>query len=340
MLSWLFGVLRAIVLLALAAALLLALYVSRNWNRQWDEVPMPNLHASRDAKVIAQGKYLVTGPAHCAECHTGSIQEYERSFEAKQLPVLAGGSPFSLGPLGTLYSKNLTPDAQTGLGRYSDPQLARMLRHGVRPNGLASIPPLMPYGDMSDEDVVAIISYLRTLMPVRREVRGNDWTMLGKVMKSLVPAGQPRMDVHPPRISPPPLMTAARGEYLANSVADCTGCHTPFNELTGAPTGPAYSGGNVHEPALFADVDPTLKFRPPNITPRPGSALMKFPDRATFIARFKVGGRKFDGSPMPWEAFAQMTPEDIGALYEYLLTVPAAGEPAPDDPTVKPAPES
>ncbi len=254
--------------------------------------------------------------------------------------MLAGGSPFPLGPqgtLGTLYSKNLTPDPQTGLGRYSDPQLARMLRHGVRPNGLASIPLLMPYGDMSDDDIVAIISYLRTLPPVRRDVRGNEWTLLGKVMKSIVPAAKPRLDVHPPRISPPQKMTATRGEYLARSVSNCGGCHTPFSELTGMVTGPAFSGGNPLAPTRFRGVDPAVKFRPPNITPLPGSALMKFPDRATFIARFRNGGRKFPGSPMPWEAFAQMTAEDVGALYEFLITVAATGTPAPEDPTIKPA---
>jgi hypothetical protein len=62
---------------------------------------------------------------------------------------------------------------------------------------------------------------------------------------------------------------------------------------------------------------------------------MKFPDRATFVARFKVGGRHYDGSPMPWEAFSRMAPEDIGALYDFLHAQPASGEPAPDDPRVK-----
>ena len=67
---------------------------------------------------------------------------------------------------------------------------------------------------------------------------------------------------------------------------------------------------------------------------------MKFPDRATFIARFKNGGRKFIGSPMPWEAFAQMTPEDVGALYQYLLTVPPAGtHRRPKTPRSKPEPD-
>src|SRR5436190_9959837 len=98
------SVLRSLGLLLVAAALLMALYVSRNWNRLWDEVTPPNLFASTEPAMIARGRYLVHGPAHCPYCHTGSIQEYERSFDSKEVPVLAGGAPFDLGPLGTLYA--------------------------------------------------------------------------------------------------------------------------------------------------------------------------------------------------------------------------------------------
>ena len=143
------------------------------------------------------------------------------------------------------------------------------------------------------------------------------------------------MSAHPPRSAPAQEPTVARGEYLARSVANCGGCHTAFNQLTGAPTVPTFSGGNLMEPSAAPDIDRSLWFRPPNITPRDGSALMKFPDRATFVARFRVGGRHYDGSPMPWEAFSRMTPEDIGALYEFLHTLPPSGEPAPEDPRVK-----
>ena len=235
MFGWLLGVLRTIVLLLLAAALMLALFVSRNWNRLWDEVPLPNLHASRDAKVIAHGKYLVMGPAHCAECHTGNVKEYERSFSPKDLPVLAGGFRVSAGTAGQWPPLFEEPDARSANGPRPlfGPADCPHAAPRRAPNGLASIPPLMPYGNMSDDDIVAIISYLRTLPAVRRDVRGNEWTLLGKVMKSIVPAAKPRMDVHPPRISPPQQMTAARGEYLASSVADCVGCHTPYNEMTG-----------------------------------------------------------------------------------------------------------
>ena len=344
--------------LALAVAVaVLAIYVTMNWNRTWD-VPAPDLHASLDPAVIARGRYLATGPAHCTECHGSNFAAFQSFYEESAPPVkttgitadegqapgrapvesaplaLSGGYRFPIGPLGTLYSKNLTPDIETGIGRYSDPQIARMLRHGVRPDGQASIPLLMPFGNMSDDDIVAILSFLRAQPAVRNVVPENEWTLLGKVMRTLVAAAKPNMDVHPPRTAPAQQPTLERGEYLARSVANCGGCHTAFNEMTGSPTAPAFTGGNLMEPAEQEGADRSLWFRPPNLTPRDGSALMKFPDRATFVARFKVGGRHYEGSPMPWEAFARMAPEDVGALYEFLHAQPALGERSPEDPRI------
>ena len=82
-------------------------------------------------------------------------------------------------------------------------------------------------------------------------------------------------------------------------------------------------------------VDPSIWFISPNITPKAGSALLKFPDRATFVARFQRGGRQHEGSPMPWEQFARMKPEDAGALYEFLRTL-APQEGPTGEPTFKP----
>jgi mono/diheme cytochrome c family protein len=154
-------------------------------------------------------------------------------------------------------------------------------------------------------------------------------------MKSFVSATQPKLDNHPPRVAPASAPTVERGQYLARSVANCGGCHTEFNPMTGATIVPLFSGGGEMESTRRKGADPRIGYRPPNITPRVGSALTKFPDRDTFVARFKVGGRQHAGSPMPWEAFSRMTPEDIGAIYEYLKTVPAAGEPSIGEPTVK-----
>ncbi|HET9383962.1 MAG TPA: cytochrome c [Gemmatimonadales bacterium] len=328
-------VLKWAAIVVVVAGVGLGIYVARYWDRTWD-VPEPDLHASTEPAVIARGEYLVYGPAHCAVCHTGSVEEYERFVDTGMPPTLAGGYPLGLGPLGTLYARNLTPDRDTGIGRYTDGQIARLMRHGVRPDGQASIPLLMPFSEMSDADVVAVISFLRSLPPVRRETPQNEWTTFGKVMRTFVAAARPELDGRPPKESPPQELSAARGEYLARSVADCIGCHSPFNQVTGALTGPEFSGATaLVEPVPLKDVDTSMWFMPPNITPLRGSAFAKFPDRATFVARFKVGGRKYPGSPMPWEAFARMTPEDIGAIYEFLLTVPPAGEPAPDDPQVK-----
>ncbi len=326
--------LKWLVLVLVVCAAVLAVYVSLNWNRDWD-VPSPDLHAVSDPAVIARGEYLVLGPAHCVECHVQNVDEYLKSLEGGVRPALKGGFAFPIGPLGTLYSKNITPDPETGIGRVSDPHVARMLRHGVRPDNKASIPDFMPFSDMSDDDVVAVLSYLRAQPPVRNVVPENQWTLLGKVMKVFISAAKPRLDGHPPKVAPPQAATVERGEYLARSVANCGGCHSPFNEMTGALTGPRFSGGNLMEPAPLPGVDTSLWFRPPNITPLAGSALSNFPDRATFVARFKNGGRKYEGSPMPWDALSRMTEEDVGALHAFLHTLPPSGVAAPTDPRAK-----
>ena len=94
--------------------------------------------------------------------------------------------------------------------------------------------------------------------------------------------------------------------------------------MTFEPSGPEFSGGSEFEPMPLPGADMKTWFRVPNITPQKGSAFMKFPDRATFVARFKVGGRQHPGTPMPWEAFARMSAEDVGAIYEFLRSLPPA----------------
>jgi mono/diheme cytochrome c family protein len=318
----------------LVALVGVAAYVWRTWDKVWD-VPSPELHATKDPESIARGEYLVFGPAHCVECHTANVEEYDAYYAGGPRPALTGGFKFVLGPLGSVYSKNITPDPETGIGRYSDPQVARMLRHSVRPDGKASISEFMPFSNMSDQDIVDILSFLRSQPPVRKEVPLNEWTTFGKVIKTFAPVAQPRLDGTPARIPPPSEATSARGEYLARGVANCAGCHTSFDLMTGRQTGPRFAGGGEMEPMLRKDVDPTVFFQPPNVTPRVGSALLRFPDRATFVARFKVGGRKYPGSPMPWESYSRMSENDIAAIYEFLHGLEPAGEPSLAEPTVK-----
>lgn len=325
---------RVVGILLVAVVAGLTAYVARTWDRTYD-VPSPEVHVSTDPAVLAHGEYLVYGPAHCVECHGSSFDGLQKLAEGVKVPM-SGGIKFPMGPLGTVYSGNLTPDAETGIGRYSDAQIARMMRWSVRPDGRASVEPMMPFGNMSEDDLVAIISYLRAQPPVRNAVPANEWTLMGKVVRSFVGVMKPRRSIHPPRVAPSQGMTKERGEYLARYVANCSGCHTPRDPKTFAATGPEFSGGFEMEPLPAAGVDPNFWFRAPNITPKAGSALMNFPDRDTFIARFQKGGRLYDGSPMPWEAFARMTTEDLGAVYEYLHTLAPLDGPS-GDPTFKKA---
>jgi mono/diheme cytochrome c family protein len=323
-----FKIARLVGIVALVVVAGIAIYVARRWDRRWD-LPQPNLHASADPAIIKRGEYLVYGPAHCVECHAGSSEEIERAVERGQRPALSGGMKFAAPPLGVIYSRNLTPDRETGIGRYSDGQIARMLRSSVRPDGRASVQLLMPYGDMSDADIVAILSFLRAQPAVSHRVPENEFSIIGKTVKSFAPVFQPRTEMHPVA-QPPEGPTAARGAYLARSVANCGGCHTQRDPVSFAAIRPDFSGGNEMEPAERTGVDRRVWFRTPNLTPAAGSALSKFPDRETFIARFQRGGRQHQGSPMPWEAFGTMSADDLAALYEFLHGLPPQSGPTGD----------
>jgi mono/diheme cytochrome c family protein len=303
------------------------------YDRTYD-APLPDLHASSDPAVIQRGEYLVQGPAHCVGCHV-SEEEAEHAAAERRPARLTGGRRFAADPLGAIYSRNITPDRETGIGRYSDPQIARMLRYAVRPDGRASIQPLMPYGGMSDEDLVAIISYLRAQPAAANRVPDAEWTLIGAVVKSFAPAFKPRQGVNPPATSPSG-PTRERGEYLARSVGNCVSCHTRIDPVSLAKVAPEFAGGNEMEPDARPGlaVDRAVWFRTPNLTPAAGSALDKFPDRATFVARFQRGGRHYDGSPMPWESFSRMSEDDLAALYEFLRSLPPQHGPT-GEPTFK-----
>ncbi|HEX6178413.1 MAG TPA: cytochrome c, partial [Thermoanaerobaculia bacterium] len=191
------------------------------------DAPYPDIEASSDPKVIARGRYLAYGPAHCVNCHTANGLAKDVANGAT--PPLTGGHEFKL-PFGVVRSRNLTPDATTGIGRYSDRELARVLRYGVKPDGRVVLP-FMEMQNLTDEDLTAIISFLRSQEPVRNDIADHDFNLLGKAilafaMKPVGPAG-------PILPATPAEGTIARGEYLATAVANCDACHTKRNLMTG-----------------------------------------------------------------------------------------------------------
>ena len=291
------------------ALLILILFVTITvrWDRRFN-APYPRVARSTDSAVIARGRYLAYGPAHCSDCHTAPA-EYA-SLNSGTRPAFSGGGSFVIPP-GTIYVPNITPDSATGIGLLSDSAVARTLRYGVRPDGRAAIP-FMEYHEMSDADLVAVISYIRSQPRVRNVVPDHKLSLLGKavmafVMKPIGPSSTP------PAESPAPAPTVERGAYLVTAVANCAGCHSKRSMVTGAYLGPRLAGGDSME----TSGTPPLKLVPPNITSK-GSAGQWTEDE--FVARFHAGER-IPGSPMPWQAFRRMSDDDLRAIYRYLKTV-------------------
>lgn len=295
-------------------------YVQLNWNKVYD-IPYPDLQVSTDSAVIAKGKYLVHGPAHCSNCHVSSMDDMIASDRGDAIP-LKGGVSFPLGPIGVLYPPNLSPDDKTGIGRFSDGQIFRMMRHAVRPSGIASLSLLMPFWNMADDDLIAVVSYLRSMDPIENEVPEGEWTFMGKAVRTMMI--RPVENPTPPAVAPPMEATIERGEYLARYVANCVACHTKFDPVTLEKLGPEFAGGAEFEPMpelhLALGEDPELWMRSPNITPHPNSAFSKFTTVEEWKERFRKG-RQIKISPMHWGPFSRMSDEDLEALYLFLSSL-------------------
>jgi mono/diheme cytochrome c family protein len=281
--------------------------------------PAVDVHASRDPAVIARGRYLVSGPGHCAECHGAPERQADRAA-GREIP-LSGGFEFKL-PVGIFRVPNITSDLDTCIGRLADGDIARVLRYGVRADGRGMLP-FMPFADLADDDLMAVISYLRSLPPVRHQVQPHAVNALGRIVKAFVIT--PKGPSAPPPATMPPAETPAYGRYLAHNVANCVGCHTRRDMRTGAFAGPLFGGGGIIESVTA----PERKFVTPNLTPDARWGWTASWPEEVFIARFKQGLVR-TGSPMPWNAFKNMSEGDLRALYRYLRTVkPVEGGPDP-----------
>lgn len=263
------------------------------------DAPYPDLHATKDPAVIARGRYLVYGPAHCIGCHG------DRAAKGSAHVPLIGGVDFKI-PIGVWRTPNLTPDPETGIGALSDGQIARALRHGVGRDGRALLP-VMPFAHMSDEDLVAVISFLRSEPPVRHHVEPTAPNLLGRAMKAFVL--EPMGPTHEVRTTSPTGATVERGEYLATSVANCIGCHTKRDMATGAFVGEPFAGGFLMNGHLTR-----------NLTPDPKTGWIRSWSEEDFLARLQSGVGP-EGSHMPWAEFKRMSADDIRAIYRFLQTV-------------------
>lgn len=270
--------------------------------------PAPEMKVEITPEKVKRGAYLTNHRNACVACHS-PLNEMHLP-QAGQLG--AGGRKFSRedGLPGNLYATNLTPDKETGLGNWTDGEIARAVREGVSKDGHALFP-LMPYPnyrEMSDEDLEAIIAYLRSLPPIKNEVKKSELDFPLSVIVNTIP--QP---LEGP-VGPPPKDLVARGAYVAK-MASCAECHTPMEK--GKFDEAKYLAGG-HE---FKDAGKVFKM--PNLTPDKETGLGGWTDKQIEAAvRF---GQRPDGkmlSPvMPWASYNKLDQEDMKALVAYLRTV-------------------
>jgi mono/diheme cytochrome c family protein len=273
------------------------------------EAPYPDVHASTDSNVINRGKHIVFSQAHCGDCH--STENVDSLLQLGIEPTLSGGRLFDI-DIAKIFTPNITPDSVYGIGRRTDAEIARVIRYGVHADGNAVLN-FMGFHDMSDEDLAAVISYLRSQKPVSKPNIKNEYGPIGKAVKAFMikPVG-PRLPIQK---SMKPDSTAKYGEYIVMSTTNCAGCHTK-SDLAGNLIGPLMAGGNEIE-----------GFTTPNLTPDSTSRIFGWSEQA-FVDRFRQKKRIAE-SPMPWNSFKMMTDLELKAVYRYLQTVPAAKMPAP-----------
>jgi mono/diheme cytochrome c family protein len=261
--------------------------------------------ALAQASVVERGEYLAKA-ADCMVCHTTQGgKEY------------AGGLGFKL-PFGTLYSTNITPDKETGIGNYSDKDFLNAVQRDIRHDG-ARLYPAMPYTSytyISDADALAIKAYLFSLPPVRATPPANTlafpfdqrWAMM--FWSELF---NPDTRYEPDSSKSPEWN---RGAYLAEALAHCGECHTPRNL--------AFALNNRRK---FAGAI-TAGWRAFNISSDKATGVggWRDDDLISYLSVGHAAGHGTASGPMGEavdHSFSQMAPEDIRAIVTYLRSVPA-----------------
>lgn len=293
------------VLLICLVVLLILLPVAITFTVGWRPFVGPKVRATTDRQFgltperVARGKYLVQGLLGCEDCHTESdwTQHGAPHLAAKEL----AGQIFPLpGFPGSLVAPNLTPDPETGAGNWTDDQIARAIREGIKHDG-TTLFPIMPYGgykELSDEDLASVVAYLRSLSPVRNLLPPSKISFPVNYLVRSAPE-----PVTAP-VSGPAQDPVARGKYMAGM--GC-GCHSTVDKMP-------WAGGE-------ALAGPWGSVVSPNITPDPSG--ISYYTEATFITVVRtgyVGARKLN-SIMPFGDFKNLTDDDLKAMFAYLRTV-------------------
>jgi mono/diheme cytochrome c family protein len=279
--------------------------------------PAPDWKVEPTPERLARGEYLATTVFLCLDCHS------QLDFGRYGTPVVPGtegqgGECFTkenAGFPGVVCAQNITPDKETGLGNWTDGEIARAIREGVNKNGEALFP-MMPYKlmrNLSDEDTKSIVAYLRTLKPINHKIQQGKVDFPVNLFIKFEP--QPVESV--PEVDRKD--SVAYGKYLSYA---CFECHTPVDNKMQRLPGKDFSGGReFHFKAVHV--------RTANLTPDTETGIGSW-TKEQFVSRF-AGWRAMAEMPkveesqntmMAWAQLRHLKDEDLGAIYDYLRTVP------------------
>jgi len=258
--------------------------------------------------LLERGRYLVEGPMHCLACHS------EIDWSAPGIQPLPGrkgvGAQFpDVNVPGLVVASNITPDPETGVGEWTDEELGRAIREGVGRDGRRLFPamPYMFFRALSDDDLAAVIAYIRTLEPVRNQPPATE--IPEPVMASLPPHQPITEPVPAPDRSDP----IAYGAYLTQ-IGNCIECHTPLTPEGHPIMELMLAGGRILE-------GPWGKAAAPNLTTDPSG--IPYYTEELFIEVMRTGmvsARKLNDI-MISSYFKNMTDEDLKAIFAYLQTL-------------------
>lgn len=262
----------------------------------------PTTWAATDAAVLARGKYLMEGVVACGNCHVPLGDKGQPLMDKG----LSGGMVFD-DPGFKAVAANITPDPETGIGKWTDAQLAKAIREGIRPDGSVMGPP-MPiefYRHISDDDLKAIIAYLRVQAPVKNSVPRSSYKM------PLPPNYGPAIK----RVKAPPASDKrAYGEYLAR-IGHCMECHSPRDATGMLQHDKLGAGGQTIPGPWGASVTR-------NLTPH-ATGLKGWTD-AQIITSVRQGVDR-DGKPykppMGFAYYRRISDADMAALVAYLRSL-------------------
>jgi mono/diheme cytochrome c family protein len=257
------------------------------------------------AALVARGEYL-TRAADCAACHSTPNGK-----------PFSGGLPFKL-PFGTIYSTNITPDLETGIGSWSDDDFVRALHRGIAPGGHYLYPafPYTSFTAMSRDDALAVKAYLFSLPAQHVANRENNLSFpfnqrWGMAFWNL-------LFLSDRRFAPDPTQSAAvnRGAYLATAFGHCAECHTPRNLAYGLESRHALAG-EVLEGWHAYNITSDNRF---------GVGAWSDAQLASYVSSAHAEGRGSAAGPMAdavQNSLQYLTAEDVSALVAYLRTVSA-----------------